>query len=254
MNMPLKFGAEPKKVAILGGLLLVAAGIYIWGPSGGEAPAGKATPAPVSPPPAASVKQIVQAPQQAVEAETEPATKGGPAAAGKAATRDFKPSMKHKPGQTADPEKFDPTLRTDLLDRLASVRMDRVERSLFDNSSAAAAAPKVKLPEPKIVIKPVKRMIGPALPPPPPPQPAQAVKPPPPPIPLKFYGRSLPLRGGVKRVFCIINDEVAIPSEGDVLQKRYKIQHITPTSVVVEDLNFSHQQTLPIEEPAQGGL
>jgi hypothetical protein len=248
MSGPSKLGAEPKKVAILGGLLLVAAGIYFWGPSGGEEPTGKNRPAAPRP---ASVKQALQAPQQNEEAEAAP-TGGGPAAAGKAASRDFKPSMKHKPGVIADPEKFDPTLRTDLLVKLAGVHTDAIGRSLFDFSSVAAA-PKVKLPEPKIVVKPVRRMIGPPLPPPPPPPPAPIVKPPPPPIPLKFYGRSLPLRGGVKRVFCIVNDEVAIPAEGDVVQKRYKIQHITATSVVVEDLNFSHQQTLPIEEPLQGG-
>lgn len=249
MSGPLKLGAEPKKVMILGGLLLVAAGIYFFGPSGSDAPAGASRPAAA---PAPSVKKILQAPEPPAEGESA-TTKGGPAAAGKAATRDFRPSMKRRPGQATDPEKIDPTLRTDLLAKLAGVRMERVERSLFDFSSAAAA-PTVKLPEPKIVIKPVKRMIGPALPPPPPVQPGPQVKPPPPPIPLKFFGRSLPLRGGVRRVFCMLNDEVQIPAEGDVIQKRYKIQHITATTVVVEDLSFNNKQTLPIEEPTQGGL
>ncbi len=249
MSVPLKIGAEPKKMLILGGLLAVAAGIYFWGPSGSEAPAGKRSAVSA---PAPSPKKILQDAQQPVEVDPIP-TKGGPAAAGKAASRDFRPSMKRRPGQTTDPEKFDPTLRTDMLDKLAGVRMDRADRSLFDFSSAAAAAPAAKLPEPKIVVKKVRRMIGPALPPPPPPPPAPVVKPPPPPIPLKFYGRSLPVRGGVKRVFCMLGDEVAISTEGDVLQKRYKIQHITATTVVVEDLAFNHQQTLPIEEPIQGG-
>jgi len=56
--------------------------------------------------------------------------------------------------------------------------------------------------------------------------------------------------GGVRRVFCLLNDEVNIPAEGDVLQRRYKIQRITATTVVVEDLSFNNQQTLPIEEPS----
>ena len=249
MSGPLKLGGEPKKVMILGGLLLVAAGIYFFGPSGGDTPAASSRPAS---PPAPSVKKILQASEP--PAEIEPATtNGGPAAAGKAATRDFRPSMKRRPGQATDPEKIDPTLRTDLLAKLSGVRMERVERSLFDFSSAAVA-PAVRLPEPKIVVKPVKRMIGPALPPPPPVQPGPQVKPPPPPIPLKFFGRSLPLRGGTKRVFCMLNDEVQIPAEGDVIQRRYKIQRITATTVVVEDLSFNNTQTLPIEEPAQGGL
>jgi hypothetical protein len=249
MSSPLKLGAEPKKVMILGGLLLVAVGIYFFGASGGEAPVASSKPAAHSAPP---VKKILQA--SAPLAETEPATTtGGPAAAGKAASRDFRPSMKRRPGEATDPERIDPTLRTDLLAKLSGVRMERVERSLFDFSTAAAA-PAVRLPEPKIVVKPVRRMIGPALPPPPPVQPGPQVKPPPPPIPLKFFGRSLPLRGGVRRVFCMLNDEVQIPAEGDVIQRRYKIQHITATTVVVEDLSFNNKQTLPIEEPAQGGL
>ncbi len=250
MSGRLQLGAEPKKVMALCGLVLVAAGIYFFGPSGGDAPKGAAKPAS---PTAPSAKAVIQAAQQPVEVE--PATtKGGPAAVAKAAPRDFKPSMKRRPGETVDPELADPTLRTDLLVKLAGVRMDRVERSLFDFSTAAA--PTVKLPEPKIVIvRPVKRMIGPEPPPPPPPPPAAQVKPPPPPIPLKFYGRALPLRGGIKRVFCLLNDEVAIPAEGDVVQHRYKIHRITATTVLVEDLNFSNQQTLRIEEPAaQGGF
>jgi hypothetical protein len=250
MSGPLRLGADPKKVMILGGLLLVAAGIYFFGPSGGDAPKGSSTPASPSAP---SIKKTIEASQQ--PAEVEPVTtKGGPAAAGRAASRDFKPSMKRRPGETADPEKADPTLRTDLLAKLARVRMDRVERSLFDFSTAAA--PAVKLPEPKIVVvKQAKRMIGPVPPPPPPTPPAPQVKPPPPPIPLKFYGRALPLPDGTRRVFCMLNDEVNISAEGDVIQRRYRINHITATTVVVEDLNFSNQQTLPIEEPTpQGGF
>jgi len=51
--------------------------------------------------------------------------------------------MKRRPGETADPEKADPTLRTDLLAKLAGVRLERMERSLFDFSTTAAA-PTVK--------------------------------------------------------------------------------------------------------------
>jgi hypothetical protein len=245
MSGPLRLGAEPKKMMALAGLLLAAAGIYFFGPSGGDAPKGASK----SASPAPSVKKTIEASQQ--PAEVEPVTtKGGPAAAGKAASRDFKPSMKRRPGEAADPEKIDPTLRTDLLVKLAGVRMERVDRSLFD-FTATAAGPKPKLPDPKIDLKPAKRMLGPALPPPPPPP---QVKPPPPPVPLKFFGRALPLRGGTRRVFCILNDEVEIPAEGDVIQRRYKIRHITATTVVVEDMSFNNQQTLPIEEPSQGGL
>jgi len=47
-------------------------------------------------------------------------------------------------------------------------------------------------------------------------------------------------------------DEILAPSEGEVIQKRYRIVRINATNVVVEDLNFKHQQTIPIEEAQNG--
>jgi hypothetical protein len=192
--------------------------------------------------------QILQSQQPPDVAETT-SPKGNGDSSEKAVSRDFRPSMKHKQGETIDPERFDPTIRTDLLDKLADVRVTRVERSLFDFS----ATPQVqfKQPEPKIEVR--KRAflrMGPEPPPPPAPPP---VKPPPPAIPLRFYGRALPRQGGQKRVFCVINDEVMVPFEGDILQHRYQIHRINPDSVVVEDLEFKNNQTLPIEEPSTGG-
>lgn len=92
-------------------------------------------------------------------------------------------------------------------------------------------------------------MHGPQPEPPPPPPP---VKPPPPPITLKFYGAAIPLRGGAKRVFCIQGDEILTPSEGDTIQRRYRIVKINPASVLVEDVEFKHQQLIPIDEPPKG--
>ena len=243
MSGPLKIGAEPRKVAALAGLLVLAAGIYFWNSRDGKGPAASVK---AAGPLRASSKQALLNPQGG-EAEVDTAAKTDSPAAASAMARDFRPTMKRKPDEAANPEQFDPTLRTDLLEKLASVRIEQVQRSLFDLSNLAAPA-RPQLPAPKIVVQAaVRRMIGPELPPPPP---APPVKPPPPPITLKFYGRALPLKGGVKRVFCLINDEVKIPAEGDVLQRRYKIRRIMPTTVLVEDLQSDNQQTLPIEEPA----
>jgi hypothetical protein len=145
---------------------------------------------------------------------------------------------------------MDPTLRIDRLQKLAAVKVDRADRNLFEFGMSAPVAQeaKPKLPEPKIVV--AKRMIGPEPPPPPPPP---AVKPPPPPIPLKFYGNLLPKKEGMKRVFCVQGEDILTPTEGELIQKRYRIVRINATNVVVEDVNFKHQQTIPIEEPVQGG-
>ena len=245
MNGGFKIGAEPRQVAILVVLLLAAGGIYYWNSRDSNAPDA---PAKSAGPPKASLKQTLQNPQ-AAEVEADTAARTASPAAGETATREFRPSLKRKSGAAANPEQFDPTLRTDLLDKLAAVRIERVERSLFDFSTTSAPV-RPQLPAPKIVVqKQAPRMIGPE---PFPPPPAPPVQPPPPPITLKFYGRALPRQGGVKRVFCLVNDEVKIPAEGDVLQRRYKIQRILPTWVVVEDLQYKNQQKLPIEEPAPG--
>lgn len=242
--MKLTLGAEPRKVAFL--LVLVAVGAYVFydnvlnaPPPGGAAPRPKSNP-------------LTQALSPAGELMA-PAAKATPPRTAGARGRggEFRPSLKAA-GEAAsrDLSKFDPTLRIDLLEKVAAVSVSRVERSLFEFSTAPPkpASDQPKLPEPKIVV--AKRFIGPPEAPPPP---APPPKPKPPAINLKFYGSSLPVSGGVKRVFCLEGDEIFTPAEGDVLKKRYRIVRITPTSVVVEDLDFKHQQTLPIEQlPASG--
>jgi len=59
--------------------------------------------------------------------------------------------------------------------------------------------------------------------------------------------------GGIRRVFCMEGDEIFTPAEGDVLKRRYRIVRITPTSVVVEDLDYKNEQTLPIEQLPKTG-
>lgn len=238
-KLELKLKSEPKwKTGLLVGLLLLAAYLFYTNIL------STGTPEP-------DTKPVAKAPARAVTAPKVAAEKEGPRVQrdlgpSKAGPREFRPSLKPKKGEESNSADIDPTLRTDLLAKLAAVRIEQADRSLFDFSGSSDPS-RPKLPEPKIVVKakPVPKMIGPELPPPPPPP---VVKPPPPPIPLKFYGAALPLRGGVRRVFCLQGDDVLTPGEGEVVQKRYKIIRITPTSVVVEDLEYKNQQTLPIEQ------
>jgi hypothetical protein len=242
----MKLSGEPKwKTALLGGLLVLAAYLFYTnvlstgapdGPEQTAAPVAKAeTPVAAAAGAASSVTPEREGPKTRREL--------GPAKSG---PREFRPSLKPKKGEEANSTDIDPTLRTDLLAKLASVRIERADRSLFDYGAGSDPS-KPKLPEPKIVVKakPAPKMIGPELPPPPPPP---VVKPPPPPIPLKFYGAAIPLKGGLRRVFCMQGEDVLTPGEGEVVQKRYKIIRITPASVVVEDLEYKNEQTLPIEQ------
>lgn len=241
----MELGAEPKRVAILIGLMLVAGYLFYTGVFSSGVETSSAPPK--RPAVASGIADDDTDPASVKSASSRPAPKrgsSGSSAGSRAARTDFKPTLRVKAGEdSVDLSKIDPTLRLDRLAKLSEVRLSGVGRSLFEFGSAPPpVAAKPKLPEPKIV--PKAKPIGPMPAPPPPPPP---VKPPPPPINLKFYGSSLPVGGGVKRVFCMVGEEVLTPAEGDIVQKRYKIVRITATSVVVEDLQFKHQQTLPID-------
>jgi hypothetical protein len=67
------------------------------------------------------------------------------------------------------------------------------------------------------------------------------VPPPPPPINLKFFGFSN-TKGEKPKAFLSQGDDVWIAHEGDVVNRQYKIVHISPNAVEVEDLlNNNHQ-------------
>jgi hypothetical protein len=70
--------------------------------------------------------------------------------------------------------------------------------------------------------------------------------PPPPPIPLKFFGfASGP--GEPKKIFLSKGDDVFIAGEGEIVDRRYKVLHISPTSVEVQDVVGSGPpQSLPL--------
>lgn len=250
--MKLTLGAEPRKVALLGALVVAGAFVFYDSvlntpPPGGNAPRPKRNP---------PVEALIPAGDAPPAAGATPAAKTAPPRKAAAPGRggEFRPSLKAAgEAVSRDLANFDPTLRIDLIEKVAAVTVSRVERSLFEFAAAPPkpAAEQPKLPEPKIVV--ARRFIGPPEAPAAAPPPAPPPKPKPPPINLKFYGSSLPVSGGVKRVFCLEGDEIFTPTEGDVLKNRYRILRITPSSVVVEDLDFNHQQTLPVEQiPASG--
>lgn len=242
-KLEMKLGAEPKKVILLAGLMVVAAYFYFSSSSDVPPQAQEAA----RQQPVSKASPLLRRDEEALTAAPKQP------APGKAGPKEFRPSLRPKKGEERSITDVDPTLRTDVLAKLQAVKIERVERSLFD-FGMSGEAPKPKQPEPLIAkVKPPKRgtvMLGPEPPPPPSPPP---VKPPPPPIPLKFFGNAIPLNGGAKRVFCLQGEEILTPAEGDVIQRRYKIIKVNTTTVVVEDLDYKNQQTLPIEEAQQTG-
>ncbi|MGA7415798.1 MAG: hypothetical protein WBW33_35330 [Bryobacteraceae bacterium] len=231
-NAAAKLGAERKKIGILILLVVAAVGIYLRPSHSSEMPTGGSEAS------SASGSSIGHSPldQQGGLASATGVVASRPAAPSRTAAVAFKPSIKRRPSDVVDLKGFDPTLRTDLLDRLADVPRKEARRNLFDFYKEPVPVLQAELPPPPPAVTT---------------EPVAVVHLPPPPIPLRFYGHTLAVGGGDKRVFCIFNDQVMTPSEGAVLQRRYKIQKILTASVLVEDLEDHHEQTLPIDGPAQ---
>ncbi|MDX2181677.1 MAG: hypothetical protein SFV18_18935 [Bryobacteraceae bacterium] len=223
----MKLGAEPKKVAILGGLLAVAAVVFYMNVL---APGGESVDMPNLPAPKAG-------------------TPAGAAPERKAAVRprtEFRPSLKRSPDDPLDPARVDPTLRLDILAKLQNVSMTGSGRNLFEFAAAPPPpAPKVepsKTPAPKIFVGPMPPPVETAKTEVTPPKPVA------PPIPLKFYGFISTPRGTAKRGFFLDGEDIVVASEGDTIKKRYKVVRIGLTNVEMEDTQFSQRQTLRLEE------
>jgi len=75
--------------------------------------------------------------------------------------------------------------------------------------------------------------------------------PPPPPITLKFFGfANQP--GATKKVFLSQGEDIFIASEGDIVDRRYRVLRISPTAVDVEDVINNNRQSLPLTQGAPG--
>jgi hypothetical protein len=75
---------------------------------------------------------------------------------------------------------------------------------------------------------------------------------PPPPITLKYYGIVTTLVNGKKTAFFMDGDEILLETEGVTFKGRYRLVRIGVNSAVVEDIQYKHEQTLPLAEDAQG--
>jgi hypothetical protein len=69
--------------------------------------------------------------------------------------------------------------------------------------------------------------------------------PPPPPIDLKFFGTATSANGH-RRAFLLHGEDVFLASDGDVVQRRYRVVSIAANSIVIEDMTNNNRQTLPL--------
>jgi hypothetical protein len=69
-----------------------------------------------------------------------------------------------------------------------------------------------------------------------------------PPIPLKFFGFSNQ-PGEPKRVFLAKGEDIFIAAEGEIVDRRYKVVKISPTSVDIQDVvNSGPPQSIPLTQ------
>lgn len=238
MNLvPTGLGADRKRLAVLGGLVVLLGVVYFINRApGSDAPQPPA--ASTLPNDPAALKRLPSAAPAPVLSQRQTARRG------ETAIEDFKPTLKLPEG--ADVSRIDPTLKLDLMAKLQDLPLEGGERSLFD----FGAPPKPKEPPPPVQpIKPVTPATAAAETPPPPVAP---VKPPPPPIPLKFYGYVNAARGGLRQAFFLDGDDIFVAGENDMIRNRFKVIRIGVNSAVVEDTTNKNQQTLPLIEELPG--
>jgi len=232
----MNLGAEPKKIAVLGGLVLVGGYVFYANVlSGPEKPKTVEQP-------------VAQAPGPSIVAGRGPAPRK--------INRIIKseawvPKIPTRPeDRPKDYATVDPTLRLDLLAKVQAVEPEGGARSLFQFSEAPPA--EVKLPDVG-PIHPKQGFIGPKPPPPPPGPVVKPPEPPPPPITLKFYGYSTPRADGQKRAFFLDGDDIFVAAEGEMVKKRYRVVQIGVNSVIMEDTQYkNNRQTLILQQEQAG--
>lgn len=126
---------------------------------------------------------------------------------------------------------LDPTLHTEWLRLAEGLTYTGRGRNIFSREAAP-----VVIEKPKAPVRPVNVVQVPQGPPPPPP---------PPPINIRFFGIESH-KSGARRAFLLQGENVFIASEGDVVDRRYKVVKINPFSVEIEDLPYSHTQTISL--------
>jgi hypothetical protein len=210
--MALKLGTEDKKKLYLatglGVVMLILLVRFLWQTFGPSPSAPEAPPAVVTAPPPASSPSNGEVAQQSSAGL--PYARQAPKIGGLAA--------------------LDPTLHPEIMRQAESLAYTGNGRNIFSLLSAPTAIPKP--------VASVRQAHVDTGPPPPPP---------PPPINLGFYGYAAE-RTGQKQVFLLHGDDIFIASEGDIVDRRYRVIKIAPMSVQIEDIPYHNTQTLPLRQ------
>jgi hypothetical protein len=144
-----------------------------------------------------------------------------------------------------DPASIDPTLFLDRLKKVQAVDLAGGSRNLFQFSTPPVkAAEPLKGKEPVVAVVKPPAPVKPVVTGPPP-------DPPPVPPPYKFYGYSTARKNGKRTAYFLDGEDILLATEGDTLKRKYKVLRISPTSVMIEDLDAKKQVSVPLTEESQ---
>ncbi len=217
----MKLGAEDKKKAVIAGIagvFALGALAYIY-----TSLFGGATP----PPPQAPV--IVDNTHPTAGGTAGAPTKVAAVPPGYAVA-----GAAEKVGTTSG--QLDPTLHEEAMLNTESLVYSGNGRNIFSGISEAPPPPVVKLPTTVVSVRTQPTFV-------PPPQPSGP--PPPPPINLKFFGTSTSA-SGVRKAFLLQGDDVFLASAGDIVERKYRVVSISPSTILIEDIPNTNKQTLPL--------
>jgi hypothetical protein len=130
------------------------------------------------------------------------------------------------------PVSLDPTLRYDLLKSSEDTKYEGTGRNIF----------RVFVEIPRVVQSVAKKKAD---------QPAATAPYVPPPLPpsnLRFYGFATNRADGAKRIFLAKNEDVFIASEGDIVDRRYKVVRISANSVEILDVLSNNRENIPLTQ------
>ena len=136
-----------------------------------------------------------------------------------------------KPSPSVQDPSQDPRLRTDILEASRKIQYEP-GRDIFH----------MKAPPPPKIETTVRTT--------PTPSPTPTPIPPPPPIPLKYYGfASKP--GEPRKVFLAdpSGERVFVVGQGEIVDRRYRLIQIQPSSVTMEDVLTNNRQPIPLTSP-----